>query len=156
MEEITIIDLPEQMVLGIRKTGHYRLISELISELAVYAMENNIPIIGPPVFVMHENSPDEAMKADEEGTADVEVAFPVLPGTRPGPGMNVYTLPGGRMARTFHKGPYEDCEPAYMELFAWLQEHGLTITGPMREMYLNDPREVPPEEILTEILAPVG
>ncbi|MBN1195766.1 MAG: GyrI-like domain-containing protein [Methanomicrobiaceae archaeon] len=156
MEEITLIDVPEQTVLGLRKTGHYRLIPELIKELAMYAMGNTIPITGPPVFVMHENSPEAAMKADEEGTADVEVAFPAPPGTKPGPGMKVYTLPGGRMARTFHKGPYEECEPAYMALFAWLREQGLSITGPMREMYHNDPREVPPEEILTEILAPVG
>ena len=34
-------------------------------------------------------------------------------------------------------------------------EKGLTITGPTREIYLNDPMEVPPEEILTEIYAPV-
>jgi AraC family transcriptional regulator len=156
MEEITLIDVSDQTVLGIRRTGHYRLIPELLMELAVYIMGNNIPVTGMPTFVMHENSPEGAMKADEEGTADVEVAFPVPPGTTPGPGMNVYTLPGGRMARTFHKGPYEECEPAYMALFAWLREQGLSITGPMREMYHNDPREVPPEEILTEILAPVG
>ncbi|WP_305791978.1 GyrI-like domain-containing protein [Methanococcoides sp. AM1] len=31
----------------------------------------------------------------------------------------------------------------------------MTITGPTREVYLNDPAEVSPEEILTEIYAPV-
>ncbi len=156
MADIEIIEVPDQTVLGIRRTGHYRIISELLPEIAIYAMEQGIPITGMPVFVMHEFSPEEAMKADEEGTADVEVAFPVPEGTKPGPGMNVYTLMGGRMARTYHKGPYEECEPTYMQLFAWLEEQGLAITGPMREVYHNDPREVPPEEILTEILAPVG
>jgi AraC family transcriptional regulator len=29
------------------------------------------------------------------------------------------------------------------------------ITGPIREIYLNDPDEVPPEEILTQICIPV-
>ncbi|NYT05905.1 MAG: transcriptional regulator [Methanomicrobiales archaeon] len=156
MEDITIVDVPDRTVLGIRRTGHYRLIAELLCPLAEYAMGRGIPITGPPVFVMHENSPEEAMQADAAGTADVEVAFPVPEGTEPGPGMRVYTLPGGRMARTVHKGPYEACEPTYLRLFAWLQERGLRITGPMREEYLNDPREVPPEEILTVIYAPVG
>jgi AraC family transcriptional regulator len=156
MDAITLIDVPDQTVLGIRKTGHYRMIPELLQELALYATERGIPLTGPPVFVMHEITPEEAMQADEEGTADVEAAFPVPPGTVPGPGMRVYTLPGGRMARTFHKGPYEACEPTYLRLYAWLEEQRLTITGPMREQYLNDPREVPPGEILTEILAPVG
>jgi AraC family transcriptional regulator len=156
MADIEIINVPDQTVMGIRRTGHYRMIAELLAELAIYAMEQDIPINGPPVFVMHEFSPEEARKADEEGTADVEVAFPVPEGIIPGPGMKVYTLSGGRMARTYHRGPYEACEPTYLRLFAWLRERGLTITGPMREKYLNDPREVPPEEILTEILAPVG
>jgi len=30
------------------------------------------------------------------------------------------------------------------------------VTGPIREIYYNNPQEVKPEEILTEILAPVG
>ncbi len=156
MDEITIIDVPEQTVLGIRKTGHYRMIAGLLPAIAVYATEQGIPLIGPPTFVMHEITPEDAMKADAEGTADVEVAFPVPEGTMPGPGMQVYTLPGGRMVRTFHRGLYEESEPTYLRLYAWLEENGLAITGPVREIYYNDPREVPPEEILTEILAPVG
>jgi AraC family transcriptional regulator len=155
MDEITIIDVPEQTVLGIRKTGHYRMIAGLLPAIAVYATEQGIPLIGPPTFVMHEITPEDAMKADAEGTADVEVAFPVPEGTMPGPGMQVYTLPGGRMARTFHRGPYEESEPTYLRLYAWLEEQALAIAGPLREIYHNDPREIPPEEILTEILVPV-
>ncbi|MDG6257947.1 MAG: GyrI-like domain-containing protein [Methanomicrobiaceae archaeon] len=155
MDEITIIDVPAQTVLGIRRTGHYRLIAELLPEIAIYAMEQGIPL-GMPVFIMHESSAEEAMAADREGTADVEVAFPVPEGTAPGPGMQVYALPGGRMARTFHRGPYGESETTYLNLFAWLEERGLAIAGPMREVYHNDPREVAPEEILTEILAPVA
>ncbi|MCG7854799.1 MAG: GyrI-like domain-containing protein [Methanoregulaceae archaeon] len=69
--------------------------------------------------------------------------------------MNVYTLPGGRMARIVHLGPYEACEPTCLKLFAWIEEWGMKITGPIREIYHNDPREVSPDEIMTEILAPV-
>nr|WP_239451403.1 GyrI-like domain-containing protein [Methanosarcina horonobensis] len=36
-----------------------------------------------------------------------------------------------------------------------MTENGKIITGPVREVYLNDPREVQPEEILTEIYAPL-
>jgi AraC family transcriptional regulator len=59
------------------------------------------------------------------------------------------------MAKTHHKGPYEECGPTYEKLFAWLAANGKKIVGPTRELYLNDPHEVPPEEILTEIFAPV-
>ncbi|MDN7023419.1 GyrI-like domain-containing protein [Methanoculleus sp. FWC-SCC1] len=151
MDEITIIDVPEQTVLGVRKTGHYRMIAEFLPVIAVSAMERAIPLLGPPVFVMHEVRPEDAMKADAAGTADVEVAFPVPEGTMPGSAMQVCTLPGGRMARTFHRGAYDACEPTYLRLYAWLEEKGLVITGPMREVEHNDPREVPPEEILIPV-----
>lgn len=156
MEDITIVTIPPQTVLGIRKKGHYRQIAELLPEIAIHAMEKNIPITGSPMFVCHEQSKEEAMTADREGSAEIEVAFPVPPGSIPGPGMSLYTLPGGRMARTIHRGPYEACEPVYLKLFAWIEEQGLKITGPIRELYLNDPREVRPEDIMTEILVPVG
>ncbi|MGM0770104.1 MAG: GyrI-like domain-containing protein [Halobacteriota archaeon] len=45
--------------------------------------------------------------------------------------------------------------PTYQDRFAWIAEKGLNITGSMRVVYLNDPMDVPPEEILTEIYAPV-
>ena len=60
------------------------------------------------------------------------------------------------MAQIIHKGPYEASGPVYERLLARLEENGLKLTGPIREAYLNDPREVPPEEILTIIYAPIG
>lgn len=67
-----------------------------------------------------------------------------------------YELPGGRMARVIYKGPYESSGPSYEKLFGWIEENGKRLTGPIREAYLNDPREVIPEEILTEIYAPIS
>ena len=57
------------------------------------------------------------------------------------------------MARILHKGPNEQSAPTYKTLFTWIAENHKRITGPTREVYLNDPRKVPPEEILTEIYA---
>ena len=150
--------VPDMAVLGIRKRGHYAVIPELIMNVCVYAMERGIAITGPPIFVMHEQSAEEAMAADREGTADVEIAIPVTGGAEgEGEGeVRSYTLPGGKMAKIVHKGPYEACEPTYNRLFAWIAGQGKTITGPMREVYLNDPHEVGPEEILTEIYAPIS
>ena len=155
MEELTLVTVPPQTVLGIRKKGHYRQIAELLPEIAIYAMEKGILLTGQPLFICHECSKEEAMTADREGNADIEVAFPVPHGTLPGPGMNVYTLPGGRMARIVHLGPYEACEPTYLRLFAWIEEQNMKISGPIREIYHNDPHEVSTKEIMTEILVPV-
>jgi len=67
----------------------------LLPRIAIYAMEEGIHLTGPPLFVCHEGSHEEALMAERECNARVEVAFPVPEGTRPGPGMRVYTLPGG-------------------------------------------------------------
>ena len=96
------------------------------------------------------------MIANETGDADMEVAFPVK-GSMEGDGpISIYDLPGGRMARGAAPGPYEGCGPTYTRLFAWIEEQGLTVAGPVREVYLNDPTQVKPEEVLTEIYVPVS
>lgn len=154
--EITLVEVPPQTVLGIRKKGHYADIAVLFPKLFEYIYGEGIEIAGMPMFLCHEAGKEEAIAADQSGTADIELAVPVA-GNPGGSGeIKCYTVPGGKMARTFHKGPYEACEPTYMKLFSWIIEQDLKITGPIRELYHNDPNEVKPEEILTEILAPVG
>jgi effector-binding domain-containing protein len=155
MEEITINEVPPQQVLGIKKTGNYLLIPELLMKVYGVIVENKITIAGMPTFVCHETSPDAVKEANEKGTALVEVAWPVS-GTVNGSGeIRVYELPGGKMVRTVHRGPYETCESTYLRLFSWIEEHHLRIAGPIREIYPNDPREIKPEEIITEILVPI-
>lgn len=117
--------------------------------------ENRIQIAGPPIFLCHECSPDFVKEANAAVTARVEVAWPVT-GPAVGSGeIRRYVLPGGRMVRTVHRGPYETCEGTYQAAFAWMKKKSLAISGPIREVYPNDPREIPPEEILTEIYIPV-
>lgn len=155
MEEITVVEVQPQLVLGMRKRGPYGTIAMMIQELCEFAFALDIQMIGPPIFICHEMTPEQAMEADATGTADVEVAIPIAEKIE-GPGeIKCYELPGGKMARTIHKGPYEECGPTYEKLFAWLAKNGKKIVAPTREMYLNDPHEVPLEEILTEIYAPI-
>ena len=165
MTDIMIKDIPAQTVLGLRRRGRYQeLIPQMIMELYTFVEEHGIEGAGMPTFLCHETSPEEVIQAMEAGTADVEVALPVA-GPPAAPvviskeGREIvtcYELPGGPMATAVHKGPYETSESTYNELFAWIEAHGRTITGPIREVYLNDPAEVGEEEILTEIYVPVG
>ena len=65
-------------------------------------------------------------------------------------------LEGGPMASTTHKGPYDELGAAYEAVAKWIEENGYAYAGPMRDIYLNDPEEVSPEELLTETLFPVS
>jgi len=142
-------------VAGIKKTGNYTLIPQLLIQLAGYIMENKIAFAGMPTFVCHETSPECVKEAHEKGTALVEVVWPVVGKVSGSGDIKVYTLPGGKMVRTVHKGPYETCEPTYLALFSWIEQHHFRISGPIREIYPNDPREVKSEDIITEILVPI-
>ncbi len=156
MDEIEIVELPAQTVLGLRRRGPYTLIPAMLMEVFGVIVEKGAIPAGPPVFVCHETSATEVERAAADGNADLEVAFPVANRVRPGGEVELYELPGGRFARVLHRGPYESCSATYERLFAWIGERGLTISGPLREYYLNDPAGVAPEEILMEIHAPVG
>ena len=109
----------------------------------------------PPIFVCYETA-EEAMEADKTGTADVEVAAPIVEKIEETEEIKCYTLPGGKMAKIIHKGPYDKCETTYNKIFAWIDKNGKKIAGPIREVYLNDPREVGLEEALTEIYIPIN
>lgn len=102
-------------------------------------------ITGPPVFICHEISPELVIEANDKGTAVVEVAWPVSGTIKTTKEMNVYELSKGKMTHIIHYGPYESCESTYLKLFDWIKEKGFRISGPIREVYPNDPREVPPD-----------
>jgi AraC family transcriptional regulator len=155
MEDITLVEVAAQQVVGIRKTGTYILIPELLMKVYEYTVKKKMVIAGPPLFLCHEISPEAVMAANEKGTATVEVAWPVSGTVKGSRDMKVYELPGGKMVHTVHRGPYESCEPTYLKLFTWIETQGLNISGPIREVYPNDPRVVRPEEIITEIFVPV-
>lgn len=153
--EVEEVELEPQMVLGIRKRGAYKEIANLIPKVCEYAIRNGVQITGPPIFICHE-MPGEAMEANKNEDADIEVAIPIEKEAKVSGEIKFYQIAGGKMAKIIHKGLYQDCGPAYEKLFKWVEENGKQITGPTREVYINDPREIPPNEIITEIYAPIS
>lgn len=92
---------------------------------------------------------------DDETGGDIEICVPV--GGAIAGDSKVYgrELEGGAMATTVHRGPYEQIAPAYHTLTSWISEHGHEIAGPPREIYLNDPRTVAPDGLLTRVEFPI-
>jgi hypothetical protein len=64
------------------------------------------------------------------------------------------TIKEGTCVQMLHVGPYDkECESvALMEKFA--EANGLKLTGPHHEIYLSDPRRVPPERLKTILRQP--
>jgi len=72
-------------------------------------------------------------------------------------GVGVAKLKGGRYAVFTHKGSYESIDNTYKSIFEeWESVRGHEFADePILEKYLNDPEDVKPDELLTEIYIPI-
>jgi len=66
--------------------------------------------------------------------------------------MTVSDLPAvEKIACLIHKGSYANLGETYQAFWRWIEANGYRIVDPCREVYLNNPDDVPEEEWLTEI-----
>ncbi len=152
--EPCIKEVPSQRVVSIREIGTYeetipRLMKQSFGML--FSPENQraqVRVTGPPMFICH----DDEEKAED---ADIEIAIPIAGNVTVGEGYEVKTLDGGRMVSYLYKGPYEEVGPAFAAVMEYISREGLKMNGPSRELFLNDPKEVPESELLSEIQIPV-
>lgn len=77
---------------------------------------------------------------------------------QPSGDIQVQVVAGGEYARTTHSGPYHTLGKTYMEFLGqWLPRSGRELRdAPCFEVYVNDPQSTPPEELLTDIYAPLA
>jgi effector-binding domain-containing protein len=151
--EVETVELPEQPALCVRFRTSMDKIKDDIGRSygAIFAQIGKAGAVpaGEPLALYYDVEMDPS-------NIDVETCMPVA-GEVEGEGEVTYcVLPGGRFVSTVHRGPYETMEQTYVELFAYLKENGLALTGPTREVYLTDPSQLQrPEDNLTRILFPV-
>jgi AraC family transcriptional regulator len=69
----------------------------------------------------------------------------------------VQVVPGGTYARTTHFGPYQKLGETYARLLGqWLPRSGYELrSSPCFEVYLTDPQSVEPEDLVTDVYAPL-
>ncbi len=118
----------------------------------VYALFSELEQLGCPY-----ESPVMCINEDpgEDGRVIVHACAGV---PQPHPTLNQATfveVPGGQVAWLVHRGAYEELGVAYHALCAWAQERGYEQRDALREIYLNDPAEVPPDDLETEVLLPI-
>ena len=155
MSEPTIKEEPQTRIMskrekGITKENWGRVIGELMGVIHMPENQSNhVKIVGPPITIYHDQEYTE-----EEG--DLEIAIPITGKvTVNDPSIEVKNLPKRKVVSLVHKGSYETIGMAYKTLYEHITKNGLEMNGPMMDIYLNDPNTVEPEDILTEIQAPV-
>ena len=66
------------------------------------------------------------------------------------------TIDEGRCVQMLHVGPYDAERPTIDQMLAFARAQGLKPAGPHHEIYLSDPRRVPPERLRTILRHPVA
>ena len=155
MSEPSIKEVPQTRVISKRDKGVIgetigRLIGELMGVIHMPENQSNyVKIVGPFMTIYHDHE-------YKEEDADLEVAVPITGKvTLNDPSFEVKNLPKRKVASLVHKGSYEIIGMEYKNLYEYIMKNGLEMTGPMMDIYLNDPNTVEPDDILTEIQAPV-
>ena len=92
------------------------------------------------------------------GKRELKAAVKQLLAKGKGPEVEEVELQGlaeGRCVQMLHVGPYDAEEETLAAMAAYAEEQGLRFRGLHHEIYLSDPRRVPPERLRTLLRMPV-
>ncbi|MCH7760127.1 GyrI-like domain-containing protein [candidate division TA06 bacterium] len=146
-----------QTVVAAIHYGPYDQIGQTMGKLFAWLGKNGIQPAGSPstVYFM-----DPEVFSTEELLSEVRIPIPadkkeVIRKKLTEVGMRVFTTTPVEVAYTMHKGPYEEIGSIYASLFQWVRESDYEFAGAPMEVYLSDPQNTKPQELLTEVQLPV-
>jgi AraC family transcriptional regulator len=148
---IEIVEVAPMRVACIRTQTPMAGISQAMGTLFHQVMERasarGLTMAGPPYSRYYSHDPQ---------AVDFEAGMPITGEAESDDALCICTLGGGPAATALHRGPYDRLGETYEAMMAWLQAQGRAPTGPMWEIYLSDPDQVPdPADYETRIYIPV-
>nr|WP_276562533.1 AraC family transcriptional regulator [Hoeflea prorocentri] len=150
--DVEVKKAENQHLAALHHHGPYTGIGAQFQKLGAFAPQLGSNIRG--VAAVYYDDPSLVAEADLKSCA----GFLVADNTDLPKGLDDVTLKAGDYAILTYKGPYEDIRVAYDHLFGrWLPESGREpADSPCYEVYLNNPAETKPEDLLTEIYLPLA
>ncbi|MBN1856577.1 MAG: MerR family transcriptional regulator [Dehalococcoidia bacterium] len=142
---------PQQLVCLRRVMPSYHSEGELWRELCTYlGTLKGVQYAGPAMNICHDSE-------YREKDVDIEVALPVAVAVPESGDIKVRTLDGEeQVASVLHKGPFDSIIRAYQFIVGWIERNNYRMAGPDRVLYLNNPEEVAPDEIVEELQIPIA
>jgi AraC family transcriptional regulator len=149
-QDIQIKDQKAFFYAYLEVTGPYSQMSAKIGEFMNAYMSQGLGGFGG-IMAVYLNMPAQVPEAELKWRIGMPIgkeAEPAAPLKK-----DVFDFP--KVAHSVHVGPYERVHETYAKMTAYLEKNGWKIVGPPYEMYLDNPEEVAPEKLRTEITMPV-
>ncbi|NOD62332.1 MULTISPECIES: GyrI-like domain-containing protein [unclassified Ruegeria] len=152
MHPVTTRTEPARRVVALPHKGAYSEIGRSFEAFGAMCESRRLWPQTGPVLALYFDSPDDVPEDQLRSYAGAEYRGEDTP-----EGLDELSIPGGKTAVLTYKGPYSGIAAAYHSLFGnWLPESGEEPADqPCYEIYLNDPRDTAPEDLLTEICLPL-
>lgn len=155
MIDVRIDTLPTRRLLAVEHRGAYMGIGAAFEKL--YATAFSQGLFRPDAVSLAIFYHDPSATPVEQLRSQACLGAPDTLTTAP-EGCELVTLEGGEHAIGIHRGPYQRLHESYTWLFGqWLPSSGRQPADrPSFEIYVNDPRSTPPEQLITHICLPLA
>jgi AraC family transcriptional regulator len=153
--DVIIETLPARRLATVRHTGPYAEIARAFHRLGELAQEGGLYAHAePPMLALYHDDP-ETTPAEE---LRLDAALVVSEGAPLPEGVTEARLAAGRYARLTHRGSYAGLGDAWARFMGeWLPGSGHRVGhGPSYEVYVNDPRTTPTEQLQTDLYLPLA
>ncbi|CUH88190.1 Methylphosphotriester-DNA--protein-cysteine S-methyltransferase [Phaeobacter sp. CECT 5382] len=152
MYPVTLRQDPALRLVGLSHAGSYHSIGKKFEAFGALCQTRNLWSQMAGMAAIYYDNPDDTPEGDLRSFAGGLFHGAAVPN-----GMEERQIAGGKTAVLTYKGPYSGISAAYHSLFGnWLPDSGEDpADAPCYEIYLNNPREVPAEELITEICLPL-
>ena len=151
--DVRVDEVKPMRVAFMRHVGPYHEVGPLWQKFMGWAFSRGMFGGGKILGICHDDpevTPPDKVRYD--ACIEVNEAF------HPEGDVGVQEVRGGKYAITTHKGPYENIGATYSALLGqWLPANNRQMANtPCFEVYLNNPQQTKPEDLLTDIYVPLA
>lgn len=153
MHAVEVKSLPSAKMAVIPHHGSYMQIGKAFETLVGVLITQIGPGVNEPLRALYFSDPTQVAEEDLRSAAGAVVpdTFPI---EEP---LEAYQVRSGDYAILRHTGPYPELRWAYEWLYGeWLPNSGrVPADAPCMEIYVNNPREIAPADLITDICLPL-
>lgn len=153
MYDVTIVETDTMIMVGLFHEGPYAQIGKAFEKLNIFAKKMGMENPNTKTMALYYDDPDILPAGELNSFAGLVEQNP----SDPDEPFERIEVKGGRFAVMRFKGAYAALPKAYDWLYgSWLVQSGQNLRdAPCLEAYLNNPREVSPSDLLTDIYMPI-